>query len=125
MGCLLVEGSSLNAMATTSFDQMIFDTLTKTEKQLYVRFGCVLELTTAQLAEFMGYKVTTVQQLISQGTFPIPTYKRGRFRYASLAHVARFQEETECKAVAELSRTQSAIYGKAQGERVRAMYQAQ
>lgn len=90
-----------------NFDHRIFDTLTKTEKQLYLRYGHVLELDTAQLADFMGYsKRATVHANICSGSFPIPTYKRGRARVASLKHVAQYQESIEREAVDALVKSQ-------------------
>lgn len=85
------------------FNQHIYDTLTPTERQLYIRFGHVLELTMDQLAEYMGYNnKRTLHTLVSMGTFQIPTYRRGRYRYASLKHVAQHRDGLESEAVQKL-----------------------
>jgi hypothetical protein len=94
------------------FNQQLFDSLSRDEQLLYLRFGHRTELTAEDLAELTGLKnIRVVSQKIYDGTFEIPTYTKGRSRFASLKHAACYLGALESGALDKLKVTQASIHG--------------
>ncbi len=70
------------------------------EKQLtellFDRYGAILDLT--DLAKVMRMQIGTVKNKLSEGTFPIRTYKLGRRRVADVRDVAGYLDRQRDEA---------------------------
>lgn len=52
-----------------------------------------IRVTPEELADILGIAVNTIYNQISAGSFPIPTYKEGKSRYADIRDVGAYLDK--------------------------------